>query len=908
MNKKSKMLSTFLFILMIILPIIPTRSLTVGGSEEELSLTVFTDKQSYLNGELVKVSGTVQYLNATPAEGAAIGIEVKDCRNNTIFLDITSSSPSGTYEDNFRVHLTAVSGTYMVFATAYKMGYLPASAKTTFYVYAEAKPDFILSVSPSSQRVTPGETANYTITVTSINGFTSPVILTGNAINNLSLTFTPEIVTPPSNGYAQSKLTVSVSSTIVPGTYNINIKGTSEEKEHFTIGTLNVYIPGKPDFNISASPPTQKIDPGGSASYTIKIESLNDFSSEVRLSGSTSPPSDDITLTFEPETVIPPKGGRIESTLTVFTTPSTTSDTYEIAITGVGDGKTRTTTVELVILPSVDWETLLTKFNELKGIYKIYKRYFFNNSWWGELARGRAEAAANYDVFKSTAEKYVETWLEFLGKASDFPISPLLHMWTLKGLVESLIRVYNMFLSMYLSNVAMSIWASYSTYDIRNDLDSLLDKADSVILALNEHDYDALTLAFQQLQQATEDAYAGSKKFDDAFYDVIWSNPAFDLLPFLTKTKIYYGIRPHLIAFRETLILSYIDVTYFQGEPKYLYKEKPNARLTPRYGLPRIKEGYWEVNRERVTEAQKGQEVKAHIIVSTTNFSSIEHDKVEGTITMRIKKDLRFWFDQEYAKKTWDIQLTPGETIDLELPFTPDETSGITLKGYFIEVTFSGKYVYPDNIVSDKPVKWDDGSEGAMKDAYPPRLFVREGTETAMTSGTMTILKETQHRLYLHVYDAQGRHIGLNYKTNKVEIQIPNSEYYDDFNGTMAIVIPPNITDFRVQVDAKYARQENESYELTVLAIKNLEIKNQTSTTAIIQKGMTQSYTIQISPEKRVSINPQKETPLYYYIVSVTIAAAIAGTMAAFAVYRKRKTPKSAAKLTSETRCSTLNS
>jgi hypothetical protein len=75
--------------------------------------------------------------------------------------------------------------------------------------------------------------------------------------------------------------------------------------------------------------------------------------------------------------------------------------------------------------------------------------------------------------------------------------------------------------------------------------------------------------------------------------------------------------------------------------------------------------------------------------------------------------------------------------------------------------------------------------------------------------------KEPNQHLYLHVYDGQGRHVGVNYGTNKTELGIPDAFYYDDWNGTTTIILP-EISNLTIVVDAKYAEEPIEPYNLTV--------------------------------------------------------------------------------------------
>jgi uncharacterized protein (TIGR03118 family) len=76
-----------------------------------------------------------------------------------------------------------------------------------------ATADFSISASPSSMTISAGQTATFTVTAGSLNGFNSAANLTcsGQPINS-TCSFSPASVTPASGGMATSMMTVSTSS------------------------------------------------------------------------------------------------------------------------------------------------------------------------------------------------------------------------------------------------------------------------------------------------------------------------------------------------------------------------------------------------------------------------------------------------------------------------------------------------------------------------------------------------------------------------------------------------------------------------------------------------------------------------------------------------------------------------
>jgi hypothetical protein len=102
--------------------------------QAELAVTVGTDEPYYQSSGLVTIFGIVKNSTNNPIVNAMVGIQVQDPDNNTIFLDIASSSSTGDYHDSFRLHPTSITGNYKVYATASATGYPTAANQTTFTV------------------------------------------------------------------------------------------------------------------------------------------------------------------------------------------------------------------------------------------------------------------------------------------------------------------------------------------------------------------------------------------------------------------------------------------------------------------------------------------------------------------------------------------------------------------------------------------------------------------------------------------------------------------------------------------------------------------------------------------------------------------------------------------------------
>jgi len=125
-----------------------------------------------------------------------------------------------------------------------------------------------------------------------------------------------------------------------------------------------------------------------------------------------------------------------------------------------------------------------------------------------------------------------------------------------------------------------------------------------------------------------------------------------------------------------------------------------SARSARVKSAPTIQEVFWRVDGRRVTTAGVGDEVEVHVVVKAT-------EEYVGSIVVKIRKDVSLWFDSDYSLKTVPANLRGGQETEFILEFVPDEASGGSLRGYFVEVEFSETHT-----------SW------VMESSYPPRLKV----------------------------------------------------------------------------------------------------------------------------------------------------------------------------------------
>lgn len=82
--------------------------------------------------------------------------------------------------------------------------------------------------------------------------------------------------------------------------------------------------------------------------------------------------------------------------------------------------------------------------------------------------------------------------------------------------------------------------------------------------------------------------------------------------------------------------------------------------------------------------------------------------------------------------------------------------------------------------------------------------------------GTVVQMQEKQSKLYLHVYDLKGNHVGFNFQQNTTDMAIPNAGYYDYLNGRIDIVLPGDLDRFIIAIDGSHAHEAYENFSLGI--------------------------------------------------------------------------------------------
>jgi hypothetical protein len=131
------------------------------------------------------------------------------------------------------------------------------------------KADFNIEASPSFLTIDPGQNAQYTVTLTSLNGFSGNIsfTLTGTPSNSNSF-FNPEEVSLDGSKVTSTTLSVSTDNSTAPGTYTLVITGVAESGGPTHQTTVALILRGaKTSLSVTVS--TEKLSYEGGTSVNL---------------------------------------------------------------------------------------------------------------------------------------------------------------------------------------------------------------------------------------------------------------------------------------------------------------------------------------------------------------------------------------------------------------------------------------------------------------------------------------------------------------------------------------------------------------------------------------------------------------------------------------------------------------
>lgn len=319
---------------------------------EPATITCNAPERPTTVGSAVIISGSISPAHA----GSPVALEYRSPSGRTMFRVVTTDVGGG-YRDNV-VHDEAGGWSVQVHWQG-DVDHWPAMASCIFSL-APATPaptpppraSFILAVSPSSGAIQAGSYALAAVAVISVGGYDRAVTLSYAAPPGFSVGFAPASGTPSFRSFMR----VVVAQGVSEGSYGVVVVGTGVDGLSYSIVfTAIVTRPTPPpppprpafDFSISASPTSQTVPPGQSASFRIAV---------TLVGGSTQPVGLSVEgLPFGASASFSPTAGNpnFASALTITTSPRTPLGTYTLTILGTGGGITRSATVTLTVVAAV---------------------------------------------------------------------------------------------------------------------------------------------------------------------------------------------------------------------------------------------------------------------------------------------------------------------------------------------------------------------------------------------------------------------------------------------------------------------------------------------------------------------------------------------------------------------------
>lgn len=202
--------------------------------------------------------------------------------------------------------------------------------------------DFSVGVNPGGASIVPSQSAQFTVTTTSLFGFSKSVSLTASpAIAGVSYSFAPPTIASD----ASSILTVSTTGAVAPGSYTITVTATGGSLVHTVPIGLTVNAVSTPDFSLSATPSNKVVQAGQSAVFTITNTAFAGYTGTPTLTA--GPTITGVSYGFVPNPIA--AGGT--STLTVTTTTAATTGQHSITVTGTDGALVHTAPISLSISP-----------------------------------------------------------------------------------------------------------------------------------------------------------------------------------------------------------------------------------------------------------------------------------------------------------------------------------------------------------------------------------------------------------------------------------------------------------------------------------------------------------------------------------------------------------------------------
>jgi len=244
-------------------------------------------------------------------------------------------------------------------------------SRTSYIQVNVGGPDFSITATPSSIQYESGKTVNATITLRSLNGFSSSLSLAASDYGNplgFALSSSNAILNP--GGSFNSTLTISMPSSISPSYFYPSVDASNGTVTHTAYVQISpIYVPPPPpsstgpDFTVSAAPTLFTLPDGGSANSVVTVASLRGFSGPVSLAAFVNYAP--ITASLSNVSINLLAGGAVNSTISLNVLANAPAGYYDVDVEASNATVTRHAFVTVIVtapdfqvIPNVDTLTL----------------------------------------------------------------------------------------------------------------------------------------------------------------------------------------------------------------------------------------------------------------------------------------------------------------------------------------------------------------------------------------------------------------------------------------------------------------------------------------------------------------------------------------------------------------------
>ena len=323
-----------------------TVTLTVKIESNPLSIGLAVSPNPAIVFQPTVITATVTDATGNPVNSASVTF-TRLAGNGTFADGATFTTLTTGSDGKISATFTPKSKeTLSIRVKAVKTNYVEGELTTQIPV----KGDFVMSITPTQETINAGDSKAVTLTITSTDGFSSPVELSYvDVIVGFTISFSEATMIPEANGATSTIVTIFVDGNVQSGVKTIIIKGKSGSIIHDV--SIGIEIP-KAEFTLAISESQKEMTTwqGDIVTIDMVLTSIGGFDGTVQLSTSIDN-MPNIQLEFSTSSVSLSSGESKQISLIVTTTTATTPmDRMPIVIKGTSLTSEATTTAWLEIL------------------------------------------------------------------------------------------------------------------------------------------------------------------------------------------------------------------------------------------------------------------------------------------------------------------------------------------------------------------------------------------------------------------------------------------------------------------------------------------------------------------------------------------------------------------------------